>query len=103
MGLGKNQAITQRNKHVDIQYHYVRDVAALGKSEFLYFPTEDMVADPLTKPLDRVKFENLVNVWALIARSLQSRGSVDSSVDLGRRETGPYHLWQELHWTDLHV
>ncbi len=31
----KNQAINQRNKHVDIQYHYVRDIAAAGKVEFV--------------------------------------------------------------------
>ncbi len=55
-----NATITQPNKHVDIQYHYVGDVVATGKVEFVHCPTEDMVADPLTKPLDRVKFEKLV-------------------------------------------
>ena len=57
---GKNQAINQRNKHIDIQYHYVRDVVAVGKVEFVYCPTEAMIADILTKPLDRVKFETHV-------------------------------------------
>ncbi len=57
--IAKNQAITQRNKHVDIQYHYVRYVVAIGNIEFVHFSTEDTVYDPLTKPLDRVKFEKL--------------------------------------------
>ncbi len=53
----KNQAIYQRNKHVDIQYHYALDIAAAGKVEFVYCPTEEMIADIFTKPLDCVKFE----------------------------------------------
>ncbi len=65
---GKNQAITQRNKHIDIQYHYVRDVVALGKVEFVHCPTEDMLADPLTKPLDRVKFEKLVKAMGVTSK-----------------------------------
>ncbi len=38
---GKNQAITLRNKHIDIQYHYVREVVELGKVRFVHCPTED--------------------------------------------------------------
>ena len=52
----KHEAINQRNKHIDIQYHYVRDVVEIGAVTFKYCPTEDMTADTLTKPLDRVKF-----------------------------------------------
>ncbi len=65
---GKNQAITQRNKHIYIQYHYVRDVVALGKVEFVHCPTEDMLEDPLTKPLERVKFEKLVKAMGVTSK-----------------------------------
>ena len=54
----KNQAVNQRNKHVDIQYHYVRDLVEKGTIAFKYCPTDDMTADTLTKPLDRIKFNN---------------------------------------------
>ncbi len=37
----KNQAINQENKHVDIQYHYVWDIAAAGKVGLVYCPTEE--------------------------------------------------------------
>ena len=57
----KNQAITQRNKHIDIKYQYVRDVVALRQVNFKYCPREDMTADPLTKPLDRVKHQKHSN------------------------------------------
>ncbi len=66
---GKNKAITQRNKHIDIQYHYVRDVFALGKVEFVHCPTEDMLADPLIKPVDRVKFTELIQAMGITSKS----------------------------------
>jgi len=42
---------------VDIKYHFVRSAHAQGKIEIGYCPTADMVADVLTKPLTKVKFE----------------------------------------------
>ncbi len=66
---GKNQAITQSKKHVDIHYHFVRDVVALDKVEFVHCPTKDMVADSQTKPLDRVKFEKLVKAMGFEPRN----------------------------------
>lgn len=66
---GKNQAVTQRNKHIDIQYHYVRDVVAQGKVKFVYCPTNDMAADALTKPLDRVLFEKHVQAMGVSSKS----------------------------------
>ncbi len=66
---GKNQAITQSNKHVDIQYHYVRDVVAPVKVEFVHCLTQHKVADPLRKPLDRVKFEKVVKAMGFEPRN----------------------------------
>jgi hypothetical protein len=40
-----------RTKHIDTRYHYIRDVIAKGIINTVYCPTEDMVADALTKPL----------------------------------------------------
>ena len=52
----RNQAINQRNKHIDIQMHYVRDMLENDSVELVYCPTESMTADTLTKPLDSIKF-----------------------------------------------
>ena len=38
-------------KHIDIQYHFIRDVAERGLIFVYYCPTSDMVADMLMKPL----------------------------------------------------
>ncbi len=41
-------ALWKRIKTVLMQYHYVRDIAAAGKVEFVYCPTEEMIADIFT-------------------------------------------------------
>ncbi len=55
---GKNQAISQRNKRIDIHYQYVRDVVETGRVMSEHSPTKDMVATPLPKPPDQAKFQN---------------------------------------------
>ncbi len=47
----RNSSINQRNKHVDVQYHYVRDYVSSKKVLLEHCPAVDQVADPLTKPL----------------------------------------------------
>ena len=38
-------------KHIDIQYHFIRNVIERGEIELVYCPTDDMTADILTKAL----------------------------------------------------
>ena len=45
-----------RTKHMDVRYHYVRDLFASSDISVLYLPTEVMVADILTKPLESKQF-----------------------------------------------
>ena len=40
-----------RTKHIDIKFHYVREVLQEGVIELVYCPTNSMTADILTKPL----------------------------------------------------
>ena len=42
-------------KHIDIQYHFICFVVDNGSLRLIYCPTEDMVADTLTKALPSVK------------------------------------------------
>lgn len=41
----------RRTKHIDVRYHYVRQLISFGKMRVDYVPTEEMPADALTKPL----------------------------------------------------
>ena len=58
IALSKNPVCRQRSKHIDIKYHFVRSAHAEGKISIEYCPTADMVADVLTKPVTKAKFES---------------------------------------------
>ncbi|KXJ68183.1 hypothetical protein RP20_CCG005208 [Aedes albopictus] len=49
----------KRSKHVDTKYHFVKDLAESRNINVTYCPSADMLADILTKPLNRVKLENI--------------------------------------------
>jgi hypothetical protein len=44
-----------RTKHIDLRYHFIREVIAGGAIDIVYCPTDDMTADILTKALPRWK------------------------------------------------
>lgn len=47
-----------RSKHIAIKYHHVRDMYSKGEIKVTYMPTNDMMADILTKNLCKVKHCN---------------------------------------------
>jgi hypothetical protein len=49
--LAKNTEFHKRTKHIDIKYHYTREVLERGLITLTYFNTKKMIADGLTKPL----------------------------------------------------
>jgi hypothetical protein len=65
--LAKNPVHHARTKHIDIQYHFVREKVESGDVQLMYMSTEDMIADALTKPLPRPKFTRLVEKMGLQA------------------------------------
>ena len=68
--LASNPILHPRSKHIDIQYHKVREVVNDGPLHITYIPTADMIADGLTKPLDLVKFRKFVEMLGLAAPPL---------------------------------
>eukprot|EP00794_Sanderia_malayensis_P011556 gene11556-biopygen9226 len=59
IALSKNPNSHSRTKHIDIKYHYVRDIVDNKQIELIYCPTEKMIADIMTKPLPRQKLEEM--------------------------------------------
>ena len=55
--LTKDQMFHERTKHIDIKYHYVRDIVAQGKLKVCKISTHDNPADMMTKPVPVSKFE----------------------------------------------
>ena len=47
----------KRTKHIDVRYHYIRELVTYNKATVIYLRTEDMIADILTKPLPAKAFK----------------------------------------------
>ena len=54
--LTKNLVFHDRSKHIDIRYHFIRDMVQRGAVRLDHIGTDEQVADILTKPLGKVKF-----------------------------------------------
>ena len=57
--LAKNQQTHDWTKHIDIKYHFIRELVETGRIKLAYCPSADMVADILTKGLPAQQFEKL--------------------------------------------
>ena len=72
IALAHNTGSQGRAKHIDIQYHFIRDRIASNEIAVRHCPGEDNPADTFTKPLARDKFEKFRDMLGVSA----SRGSV---------------------------
>lgn len=62
----KNPIFHSRTKHFDMHFHFTHEKVNEGLVEVLHIPGDIQLADILTKPLSRIKFErcrNLVGVF----------------------------------------
>ena len=55
--LSENPVFHDKSKHVDINYQYIRDMVEKRVVKLQYVAIDEQVADVLTKPLSKVKFE----------------------------------------------
>ena len=57
IALANNPVNRQRSKHIDIKYHFIRTEVNRGTMMLKYCPTEDMIADVMTKPANKAKLD----------------------------------------------
>ena len=55
--MSENLVFHDKSKHIEIKYHYIRDMVKREAVKLQYVAKEEHIADVLTKPLARVKFE----------------------------------------------
>ena len=60
--LAKNQVFHARTKHIDVRYHFVRDVLEDGDVEIVKVHTKDNPVDMLTKVVPSNKFDHCRNL-----------------------------------------
>ena len=59
--LTRNPELHDRTKHIELKYHFLREMTLSGRINTQRVGTKDNLADLLTKPLPRDAHENLVN------------------------------------------
>lgn len=57
--LSKNPVLHGRSKHIDVRFHFLRDLCRDGEIELIYCPTHDQVADMMTKAVTFETFSRL--------------------------------------------
>ena len=54
--LSENPVFHDKSKHIEIKYHYIRDIMQRGEMKLQYVAMDEHIVNVLTKPLTRVKF-----------------------------------------------
>lgn len=63
--LSKNAIHNHRTKHIDIKFHFTRDIVQKGYVEIKYVNTNEMIADGTTKVLTGIKLEKMLKMLNL--------------------------------------
>ena len=66
IALTNNAILHNGSKHIAVRYHYVRDLVEKGQLRVDFIPTNEMAADGLTKPLQRVAFERFKSMIGVV-------------------------------------
>lgn len=57
--LSKNPVLHGRSKHIDVRFHFLRNLTRDGVVDLKFCGTNDQLADIITKPLKLESFEKL--------------------------------------------
>ena len=61
IAISKNPIFHGKTKHFKLKYYFLREVQKNKELQLIYCKTEDQLADMLTKPLSKTRFETLRN------------------------------------------
>jgi hypothetical protein len=61
IALAKNPVLHDRSKHIDTKFHFIRDCIEEGRIKVEYVETARQLGDLLTKPLGRLRLQELRN------------------------------------------
>jgi hypothetical protein len=62
--------VVARSKHIDIRFHFLRDLTRDNVVELSYCNSQEQVADIMTKPLKLAQFLKLRNMLGMVEASV---------------------------------
>ena len=66
--LFENKVFHDKSKHIEVKYQYIHDMVEKGAVMLQFIATDEQVADVLTKPLSKVKFEYFRDKLGVVPR-----------------------------------
>jgi len=69
LALARNPEYHARTKHIDIQYHFIRDLVTSEKLDLRFCPSGNMIADIMTKSLPRAPHNKHTKAMGLAGRA----------------------------------
>ena len=70
----ENLVFHDKSKHIEIWYHYIRDMVQRGAIKLHYVGMDEQVVDVLTKPLSHVKFKHFRDKLGVVRKDLPRKG-----------------------------
>ena len=64
-----------KSKHIEIKYQYIRDMMQRGAVKLRYVAMDEQIADVLTKPLAKLKFEYFREKLGVLYIEVPSKGN----------------------------
>ena len=65
IAMTKNPQHHGKAKHIDIKFHYIREMVTMNKIKLKYCKSDEMIADILTKGIGKIQFTKLISMIGL--------------------------------------